>query len=167
MGPCAQVAVAQHSDQEIMLSDNGVYYVQHVRRADGRTHEGFLERNKCCDYVVMHKQPCRHMVCVFNKKGMLGNSQHSTNQTIRRYWSKCFHSNNYLNMYKDKTIRQPEVYTGKYVGPEDLHVLLPVQRPAKRGRPKTARYKSKRRTVKDVVTSRVYRIIKILDSPEI
>ena len=56
-------------------------------------------------------------------------------------------------MYKYKTIRQPEVYTGKYVGPEDLHVLLPVQRPAKRGRPKKARCKSKRRTVKDVEVS--------------
>ena len=45
-----------------------------------------------------------------------------------------------------------------YVGPDDLRVLRPTQRPKKRGRPKTARYKWKRRTVKSVAESmgRVY-----------
>ena len=144
--------MAQRSDQEVVSSGAGVYYVKDVRRADGRTHEVLLD-NKCCEYFVMHKQPCRHMVCVFHKEGMLGNTQSTTNQTIHRYWSRCFHSDNYLNMYQGKFIRQPEVYTGPYLGPEDLRVLKPVLRPKKRGRPKTARYKSKRRTVKDVVAS--------------
>ena len=145
-----QVEVAKRAGQEVSSSGDGVYYVKDVRRADGRTHEVLLHKKQCCNYVVMHRQPCRHMVCVFHKCGMLGNTSRATNQTIRNFWPKCFHSDNYLKMYKDKNIRQPGIYTGKYLGPEELRVSRPLQRPTKRGRPKTARYRSSRRTVKDV-----------------
>ena len=153
MGPCTQVAVAKRSGQEVTSSGAGVYYVQDVRRADGRTHEVLLQNQKCCEYVIMHKQPCRHMVCVFHHEKLLGGSTRNTDATIRRYWPKYFHSDNYLRMYKDKVIRQPEVYSGPYTGPNDLRVLRPNQRPKKRGRPKTARYKWKRRTLKSVEES--------------
>ena len=153
MGPCTQVAVAQRSGQEVTSSGAGVYYVQDVRRADGRTHEVLLDKQECCDYVVMNRQPCRHMVCVFHHQAMLGNSERLTQQTINNFWPKWFHCDNYLKMYKDKTIRQPEVYTGEYTGPDELRVRRPYQRPYKRGRPKTARYKWKRRTVQDVARS--------------
>ena len=112
-----------------------------------------LDKKQCCDYVVMHQQPCRHMACVLHKQGLLGSSSRTTEQTIHKFWPKYFRSDNYLNMYKDKTIRQPEVYTGKYVGPDELRVLRPYQKPVKRGRPKTARFTWKRRSVKDVEQS--------------
>ena len=150
MGPCTQVEVAKRAGQEVVSSGAGTYYVKDVTRADGRRHEVLLEQQKCCNYVVMHKQPYRHFVCVFHKEGLLGHSKRNTMQTIRKFWPKYFYSDNYLKMYEDKTIRQPEIYAGKYVGPEHLRVGSPVQRPKKRGRPKTARYRSKRRTVKDV-----------------
>jgi len=158
MGPCTQVAIAKRSGQEVTSSGAGVYYVQDVRRADGRTHEVLLQRQKCCNYVVMHKQPCRHMVCVFHHENLLGGSRRNTDATIRRYWPKYFHSDNYLRMYKGKIIRQPEVYSGPYLGPDALRVLRPTQRPKKRGLPKTARYKWKRKTAKSVAESmgRVY-----------
>ena len=111
-----------------------------VRSAAGRMHEVLLDSKKCCDYVTMHKQPCRHMVCVFHKKGLLGNNKRATEQTIRKFWPKCFHSDNYLKMYEGKTIRQPLVYTGKYTGPEELRIDPPWQPKRKRGRPKITRY---------------------------
>ena len=145
--------MAKHSGQEVTSSGAGVYYVQDVRRPDGRTHGVLLEKKQCCDYVVMHQQPCRHMVCVLHKEGLLGSSSRTTEQTIHKFWPKYFRSDNYLNMYKDKTIRQPEVYTGKYVGPDELRVLRSYQKPVKRDRPKTARFTWKRRSVKDVEQS--------------
>ena len=148
-----QVAVAKRSGQEVTSSGAGVYYVTDVRRAEGRTHEVLLDSQECCDYVVMHQQPCRHMVCVFYKQGLLSTSKRLTDQTINNFWPKCFHSDNYLKMYQDKTIRQPEIYTGKYVGPDELRVRRPFQPARKRGRPKIRRYTWKRRTVRDVERS--------------
>ena len=145
-----QVGVAKRSGQEVTSSGAGVHYVEDVRKPDGRTHEVLLEKHQCCDHVVMNQQPCRHMVCVFHKQGMLSTSERRTRATINNFWPKCFHSDNYLNMYKDKIIRQPEVYTGKYVGPDEFRVGKPYQPPIKRGRPKTKRYQWKRRTVKDL-----------------
>ena len=131
---------------EVVSSGAGVYYVKDVPRADDRRYE------------VLHvgELATQHKSREIKQFAGTGQNAFIATTTLTR-----------VNMYKDKTIRQPEAYTGKYVGPEDLLVLRSVQCPVKRGRPKTARYKSKRRTVKDVVTSRVYRIIKILDSPEI
>ena len=151
--------MAQRAGQEVTSSGAGVYYVQDIRRPDGRTHEVLLDKKQCCDHVVMHQQPCRHMVCVFSKQGMLSTNQRTTDAAIRNFWPKYFHSDNYLKMYEGKTIRQPELYTGKYVGPEDLRVLRPYQPPVKRGRPRTKRIRWKRRSVKDVrgpVTHAIY-----------
>ena len=39
---------------------------------DDMTHEVLLKHQKCCNYVVMHKQPCRHMVCVFHHEKCWG-----------------------------------------------------------------------------------------------
>ena len=139
--------------QEVTSSGAGVYYVQDVRRTQGRTHEVLLDKKECCNYVVMHRQPCRHMVCVFSKQGLLSTNKRLTLQTIRKFWPKHFHSDMYLRMYKDKTIRQPEVYAGKYVGPDELRVRRPFQPRKRRGRPKIKRYQFKRRTVKDVEQS--------------
>ena len=148
-----QVEVAKRAGQEVVSSGSGVYYVQDVRRADARTHEVLLNKMQCCNYVVMHKQPCRHMVCVFHKCGMLGGTRRVTEQTIRKFWPKCFLSDNYQKMYQNKSLRQPEVYTGKYLGPDHLRVLRPRQRPTKRGRPKKKRYTWKRRTVASVAAN--------------
>ena len=145
-----QVAVAKRSGQEVTSSGAGVFYVENIRRPDGRTHEVLLDKYQCCDYVVMHQQPCRHMVCVFHKQRMLCTNERTTRAAIHNFWPKCFHSDNYLKMYEDKTIRQPEVYAGKYVGPDEFRVGKPYQPPIKRGRPKTKRYTWKRRSVKDL-----------------
>ena len=145
-----QVAIAKRAGQEVTSSGAGVYYVTNVRSADSRMHEVLLDRKKCCDYVIMHRQPCRHMVCVFHKQGLLGNNKRATEQTIRKFWPKYLHSDNYLKMYEGKTIRQPLLYTGEYTGPDELRIRRPRQPKRKRGRPKIARYKWKRRTVKDV-----------------
>ena len=145
--------MAKRAGQEVVSSGDGVYYVQDVRRADAKTHEVLLNKKQCCNYVVMHKQPCRHMVCVFHKCAMLGGSRRVTEQTIKSFWPKYFHSDVYQKMYQNKSLRQPEVYSGKYLGPQHLVVLRPTQRPKKRGRPKKARYRWKRRTVASVAAS--------------
>ena len=145
-----QVAVAQRAGQEVTSSGAGVYYVTNVRSTNGRQHEVLLDKKQCCDHVVMHQQPCRHMVCVFYKIGLLGNNRRTTEQTIRKFWPKYFHSDNYLKMYEGKTIRQPLLYTGKYTGPPELRVLRPRQPKRKRGRPRITRWTWRRKTVKDV-----------------
>ena len=143
-----QVEVAKHASQAVVSSGPGVYYVQDVRSADAKMHEVMVDEQpyQCCNYVVMHKQPCRHMVCVFHKNGMLGSSRRLTERTLRTFWPKYFHSDNYKKMYENVRLRQPEVYTGKYLGPEDLVVLRPKQRPAKRGRKRKARYRWQKTT---------------------
>jgi hypothetical protein len=146
VGPCTQVEVAKRAGQEVVSSGEGVYYVEDVRKADAKTHEVLLHKQKCCNYVVMHNQPCRHMVCVFHKEGMLGGSSRKTDQTIRTYWPKYVHSDNYQKMYQNVRLRQPEVYTGKYLGPHHLIVLRPRQRPLPRGRKRKARYTWKKTT---------------------
>ena len=148
-----QVAIAKRAGQEVTSSGEGVFYVEDVQNAGGKTYEVVLDRPKCCDHAIMHKQPCRHMVCVFHKAEMLGGSQRTSQQTIRRFWPKCFHCDVYKRMYAGKVIRQPEIYTGPYLGPDSLRILKPNQRPAKRGRPKRKRFQWKRKTVKDVINS--------------
>ena len=148
-----QVAIAKRAGQEVTSSGNGVFYVEDVRNADGKTYEVVLDRPKCCDHSIKHKQPCRHMVCVFHKEHMLGGSQRNSEQTVRRFWPKCFHCDVYQRMYADKVIRQPETYTGPYLGPDALRILPPKQRKAKRGRPKRKRYQWRRQTVQDVINS--------------
>ena len=148
-----QVAVAKRAGQEVTSSGHGVYYVEDVRHAGGKTYEVMLDSPKCCDHAIMHKQPCRHMVCVFHKEKMLGGLQRTSQQTIYKFWPKCFHCNVYKRMYTGKVIRQPETYTGEYLGPDALRILKPTQRPAKRGRPKRKRYQWKKTKLADVIKS--------------
>ena len=150
-----QVAIAKRAGQEVTSSGNGVFYVEDVRHADGKMHEVILDGPKCCGHAIMHKQPCRHMVCVFHKEQMLGGIARTSEQTIRKFWPKCFHSDVYKRMYADKCIRQPEIYAGPYLGPDELRILKPKQSPVKRGRPKNKRYRWKKKRVSDV-TGRVY-----------
>ena len=138
--------MAKRAGQEVVSSGDGVYYVEDVNTTNPRTHEVLLHKKKCCHYVVKHKQPCRHMVCVFHKCGLLGASRRTTEQTIRTFWPKCFHSDNYQKLYQNIRLRQPEVYSGKYLGPHDLIVLRPRQRPVPRGRKRKARYTWKKVT---------------------
>ena len=145
--------MAKRAGQEVVSSGADIYYVQDIRRADARTHEVQLNKMQCCNYVVMHRQPCRHMVCVFHKCGMLGSGKRVTEQTIRKFWPKCFLSDNYQKMYQNKSLRQPKVYAGKYLGPAHLVVGRPTQRPKKRGRPKKQRYTWKRKTVASVAAN--------------
>ena len=145
--------MAKRAGQEVVSSGAGVYYVEDIRRADAKTHEVLLNKMQCCNYVVMHKQPCRHMVCVFSKIGMLGGSRRVTEQTIRAFWPKCFHSDNYQKMYQNKSLRQPEIYTGKYLGPPNLVVLRSTQSKKRRGRKKKNRYRWKRMRVADVAAT--------------
>ena len=79
-------------------------------------------------------------------------ARHRTDRS-QVFWPKCFLSDNYHKMYKNKSLRQPEVYSGKYLGPDHLRVLRPTQRPKKRGRPKKKRYTWKRRTVASVAAN--------------
>ena len=65
---------------------------------------------------------------------------------LRTFWPKYFHTDNYQNMYKNVRLRQPEVFTGKYLGPDDLIVRRPRQRPVPRGRKRKARFTWKKTT---------------------
>ena len=87
---------------------------------------------------------------MFVKQNMLGPNLRRARQTLDQYWPKCFHAAKVKALYADRGVRLPQIYLGKFKGPDDERILPPVQRPARPGRPKKKRYRYKPKTVGDV-----------------
>ncbi len=127
-----------------------MYYVKDITRPDGKEYEVHLQNPDCCDYVHVHKQPCRHMVSVFHKLHLLGPNKRKAHDTIHKYWPKCFLAAEYKKMYEDRSIRKPGVYIGKFVGPPEDRIGPPKQTRKKPGRPKKERYRKQKQTVQTI-----------------
>ena len=149
-----QVEIARRTNYEVTPAGNRIFYVQDKGRADAEQYEVNLDKPECCCYQLEHKQPCRHMVCVFFKEGMLGPNQRRARQTLEKYWPKCFHAEKVKALYANRGVRLPQIYCGKFQGPDGERILPPAQRPARRGRPKKARYRYKPKTLRDVEATR-------------
>ena len=78
---CAQVELAKRSGYVVVSGDGAgkLYYVKNIAKADGKQYEVDMRRGMdtvdCCEHVCEHKQPCRHMVCVFWQQKMLSNQR--------------------------------------------------------------------------------------------
>ena len=70
----------------------------------------------CCEHVHVHKQPCRHMVCVFWKLGML-TSKRKVRTCINTFWPKWTQSDVLLQAYTNKSVARLVSYT---------HLTLPT-----------------------------------------
>ena len=131
----------------------GLYTVKSVL---DRTFEVNLEKASgwcSCVYVHKHVQPCRHMAAVFVRCGMLGGSRRSTMRTVHRYWPKWALSEQYVQMYQDKSIRRPMIYAGPFQGPDEEILLPPLQPQVRPGRPKRKRYRYKPKTVRSIISN--------------
>ena len=149
-----QVEIAKRTNYEVTPAGNRIFYVQDQDRPDAEQYEVNLDKPQCCDYLKEHMQPCRHLVCVFVKQNMLGPNLRRARQTLEQYWPKCFHAAKVKALYADRGVRLPQIYLGKFKGPDDERILPPVQRPARAGRPKKKRYRYKPPTVRDVEQTR-------------
>ena len=133
---------------------NGIFYVQDQDRAEAEQYEVNLDKPACCCYLIEHRQPCRHLVCVFFKQNMLGPNVRTANRTLETYWPKCFHAEKVRDLYANRGVRLPQIYCGKFRGTAGDRILPPHQRPARKGRPKKKRYRQKQKSLKDVRQSR-------------
>ena len=127
-----------------------IYYVYNPSTPGGKEYEVNLDKPDCCHHVRQHVQPCRHMVAVFHKLHMLGPNARTARATMTEFWPKWAFAQNYLNMYKDKTVRRPTITPGKFVG--SAHDMLgpPVQPHRKAGRPRKLRRKRRSNTPQQV-----------------
>jgi len=149
-----QKEVAKRSGHQVSAGGTAnLYYVQSINTAEGKEYEVDFTNNlasvKCCEYVTIHQLPCRHCIPVFYKRRML-NSKRKARATIAAFWPKWAQAEVYRDMYTNKTVRRPDIYAGKCVGPEEDKRLPPVQAQKKRGRPKKERYRFKPKTVQSV-----------------
>ena len=97
-----QVEIARRTKYEVTPAGNGIFYVQDQGRADAEQYEVNLDKPACCSYLLEHKQPCRHLVCVFFKEGMLGPNRRQARQTLEKYWPKCFHAEKVRDLYANR-----------------------------------------------------------------
>ena len=147
-----QVEIAKRSGNQVLAGGGDIYRVKNMAKPERPAFEVNLQKPECCPYYATHRQPCRHMIIVFHHKGMLGGTARQTRQTIEKWWPKCFKSEYYVHMYKDKCVRCPKTYPGPFTGPDADRCEPPKQTHAKRGRPKKQRYrwsKQTKKTVKD------------------
>lgn len=83
-----QTEYAKRTGLEVTSAGNGVFYVEDLRTAEHNEYEVDTRRGltsvKCCHYVTKHKLPCRHLVPVFHKCGMMATARQSRS-TIRKY----------------------------------------------------------------------------------
>ena len=73
---------------------------------------------------------------------------------LEKYWPKCFHAEKVRDLYANRGVRLPQIYCGKFSGPDGDRILPPHQRPARKGRPKKKRYRYKPKTLRDVEATR-------------
>ena len=78
------------------------------------------------------------MDAVFFSQGLMRNSR-MAKTTIYKYCPKWAHSQVYLRTYKDRAIRQPKLYPGKYTGPDAGRMDKPIVPRRKAGRPRKER----------------------------
>ena len=145
-----QLEIAKRTNYLVTAAGNQIFYVQDQSRPDAQQYEVNLADPRCCCYVGEHRQPCRHMICVFAKMRMLGPNVRTAKTTMETYWPKCFHAKKVRELYGNRGVRLPQIYTGKFTGPEHERVLPPIQKAKRRGRPKKKRYRYKAKTVQDV-----------------
>ena len=145
-----QCEIAKRTNYGVTPAGNRIFYVQDQDRPDAEQYEVNLADPKCCHYLLEHKQPCRHLFCVFAKEKMLGPNLRTAAQTRETYWPKCFHAHKVRDLYANRGVRLPQLYCGKFRGPDQERILPPAQKPKRRGRPKKQRYRSKPQTVKDI-----------------
>jgi hypothetical protein len=147
-----QLEIAKRTGYEVTAGGNRVFYVLDQNRADAKQYEVNLAKPDCCPYWTEHCQPCRHLICVFAKLGMLGPNLRTARTTMEKYWPKWAHAKKVRDLYADRGVRLPTVYAGPFVGPVGDRILPPLQSKARRGRPKKKRYRYKPATVADVKT---------------
>ena len=145
-----QLEIAKRTGYLVTAAGNQVFYVQDQHRADAKNYEVNLAKPDCCEYCTEHLQPCRHLICVFAKLHMLGPNARTARATQEKYWPKWAHARKVQELYVNRGLRQPDVYCGKFTGPEADRILPPLQSQAKRGRPKKQRYRYRPQTVTDV-----------------
>ena len=130
-----------------------VYYVKNNKSAEGKEYEvdftKKLDSVACCVYVAKNELPCRHCIPVFYKRGMFSNRRKSE-ATIAAFWPKWARADVYRDMYAGKSVLRPELYAGPFTGPNEDRRKEPVQDHKPRGRPKKARYRGKKKTVKSI-----------------
>lgn len=90
------------------------------------------------------------MIIVWHFTGDLGHSSRKVAATVAKWWPKWCKSKYYVQMYKDKSIRIPKTYAGPFTGEDDDKCEPPTQAHRRPGRPKKARYKGPKKTVKSV-----------------
>ena len=152
---CFQVELAKRSGYQVVSGDgvSKLFYVQNMNEADTEQLEVDMRRGMksvdCCEHVHVHKQPCRHMVCVFWKLGML-TSKRKVRTCINTFWPKWAQADVLLQAYANKSVARPHIYGGPFVGNAEDHVAPPKQSAKKRGRPKKKRYTGRKQTVKSI-----------------
>ena len=152
---CAQVELAKRSGYTVVSGDgvSKLFYLDNMNEADADLKEVDMRRGmqsvNCCEHVHIHKQPCRHMVCVFWKLGML-RGKRKVAQCVNKFWPKWSIANVLLQAYISKSVARPQIYGGKFVGNHDDRIKPPKQSAKKRGRPKKKRYKYRKQTVKSI-----------------
>ena len=152
---CAQVEIAKRTGYQVVRGDGAgkLYYVKDLSKPDGKQYEVDMRRDlssvDCCAHVSIHRQPCRHMVCVFWKQGMMSTPR-KVRQVVNKFWPKWAQAVNYLQAYQEKRIARPQIYAGKFTGDPNDCIGAPKQRKKKPGRPKKKRFTSRRQTVQDI-----------------
>jgi hypothetical protein len=145
-----QVEIAQRSGNLVMGGGGDIFRVKNIKSPGNQTFEVNLKKIECCNYYQQKSLPCRHMIIVFHYTGDLGGSARKTRQTIEKWWPKWSKSEYYVQMFRDKSIRIPKSYPGPFTGEDHHKCAPPTQKHRKPGRPKVARYKGKKRTVKTI-----------------
>ena len=131
-----------------------MYYVYNPSTPGGKEYEVNLDKPDCCHHVRQHLQPCRHMVAVFHKLHMLGPNARTARATMTEFCPKWAFAQNYLNMYKGKTVRKPTIAPGKFDGPdEDLKFRLAGPTRATTQKTRSSAKSSHQKTFKDSSTS--------------
>lgn len=147
---CIQVEIAKRTSYSVTPAGANTFYVRNTDRPEATQYEVNLDKPACCDYWGEHLQPCRHLVCVFAKLSMLGPSVRRARQTMESYWPKWAHAEKVQELYANRGIRQPGVYSGKFRGPDTERIEPPLQSAVRRGRPRKERFRYKPKTVDDV-----------------
>ena len=115
-----QKEIAKRTGYEVSCGGTtNVYYCKDNRSAEGTEYEIDFTKNldsvSCCDYVSMHRLPCRHCVPVFFKRGMFS-TRRKTQATITAFWPKWALAEVYREMYTGKSVLRPHVYGGEFAG---------------------------------------------------
>jgi len=151
----SQVEIAKRSGFEVVGADGAgkLFYVQNLQRADAEHVEVDMRRGlesvNCCSHVSIHKQPCQHMVCVFWKYEMMSTAR-KVDLCVKKFWPKWARAQVLLQAYKTKRIARPHMYGGPFIGDDADRIGMPIQRSKPKGRPKKARFKYRKRTVKSI-----------------